>query len=123
MIENVDGVNIIGARMASPRDRIRADGSVAYQALYRLDGKQTSTSFANARSRDRFIKNADRLGIERALEIVDSARTTDATESLQQTATRYIETRTGIKDGTRAKYRSYLKNDFPKLIDAPIDEI
>jgi hypothetical protein len=49
------------ALMASLRARNRTDGSAYYAVLYRLDGKQSSTSFKNL---------ADRFGPAKALEIV-----------------------------------------------------
>jgi hypothetical protein len=47
--------------MASLRPGTRRDGSIYVQVLYRLDGKQSSTSFEDLTSAKKFQKLVDKL--------------------------------------------------------------
>ena len=53
--------------MASLRRRSRKNGSEYYAVLYRLNGKQTSTSFEDFSSANRFRELATKFGPENAL--------------------------------------------------------
>jgi CHASE1-domain containing sensor protein len=48
--------------MASLRPGTRGDGSTYVQVLYRLDGKQSSTSFEDLASAKKFQKVVDKFG-------------------------------------------------------------
>src|SRR5271167_1119230 len=54
--------------MASLRPGTRKDGSTYVQVLYRLDGKQSSTSFEDVASAQKFQKMVDQFGPAKALE-------------------------------------------------------
>jgi hypothetical protein len=54
--------------MASLRSGTRRDGSTYVQVLYRLNGKQSSTSFEDLASVHRFQRLADEFGPAKALE-------------------------------------------------------
>jgi hypothetical protein len=58
--------------MASLRSGTRKDGSSYVQVLYRLEGKQTSTSFEDMTSAVRFQRLADKFGAAKALMPVSS---------------------------------------------------
>jgi hypothetical protein len=61
--------------MASLRSGTRKDGSTYIQVLYRLDGKQTSTSFHDVRSATKFKKLVDAFGPAKAVEtLIPSSR-------------------------------------------------
>lgn len=53
--------------MASLRARARKNGTQYYAVLYRLQGKQTSTSFDDFESASRFCDLASKFGAENAL--------------------------------------------------------
>jgi hypothetical protein len=54
--------------MASLRCGTRRDGSTHVQVLYRLDGRQSSTSFEDLASAKKFQKLVDEFGPAKALE-------------------------------------------------------
>jgi hypothetical protein len=54
--------------MASLRAGMRRDYSTYMQVLYRLDGKQSSTSFEDLASANKFEKMVDKFGPVKALE-------------------------------------------------------
>jgi hypothetical protein len=55
------------ADMASLRSGKRRDGSGYVQVLYRLNGKQSSTSFEDLPSATKFQKQVDKFGAAKAL--------------------------------------------------------
>lgn len=109
--------------MASTRERRRADGTVAYIALFRHDGRQTSETFNTAAARDRFIRNVDRIGPAAALAILDAHdNTAPDTPTVAELATAHI----GLikaSDYTRRRYRGYVQNDLGPLGDLPVDTL
>lgn len=50
--------------MASKRQLKRADGSIAWSALFRRNGRQSSITFDTARARDNWVDLADQIGVE-----------------------------------------------------------
>jgi hypothetical protein len=68
--------------MASLRAGTRKDGSTYVQVLYRLDGKQSSTSFEDLASAEKFKKLIDRFGPAKALR--PSAPTPNSRRSLSE---------------------------------------
>ncbi|MGZ6880867.1 MAG: tyrosine-type recombinase/integrase, partial [Mycobacteriaceae bacterium] len=54
--------------MASLRSGTRRDGATYVQVLYRLDGKQSSTSFEDLLSATKFQKLVEKFGPAKALE-------------------------------------------------------
>lgn len=56
--------------MASLRSGMRRDGSTYVQVLYRLEGKQTSTSFEDMASAAKFQKLAGKFDPAKALEAI-----------------------------------------------------
>ena len=98
--------------MASKRERKRKDGTVSFEALFRLDGKQTSAAFDTAKARDAFIANIDRLGLEAALEIIDAHESTSTNApTLREYGLAEIESRTGVGEYQRERYRREIRNE------------
>jgi hypothetical protein len=58
--------------MASIRERAKADGTVFWSVLYRLDGKQTSTSFGEFVEASRFRDMANKFGVKNAVAAVQA---------------------------------------------------
>lgn len=110
--------------VASTRERVRADGTIAYVALFRHKGKQTSETFNSDRARARFIRNIDNLGVEAALEILDA---TDDTSSdmptVAQWATEHVDNLAGVQEDTRNKYRRFIRRDLGPLATLPVDAL
>lgn len=108
--------------MASARQRVRADGTIAWQALYRHDGRQRSATFPSARERDQWIRMVDDVGLDAAVEVLgmlESTPTSDAT-TLQEYALEAIAVRTGIGEGTRHRYRTEIERDWVGIGSLPV---
>ena len=97
--------------MASLRTRTRKDGTEYYAVLYRLRGKQTSTSFDDFASASRFCDLATKFGAENALSTL-KVDATLATLTVEQWLLHHIEHLTGVDQNTIDKYRPYVRNDI-----------
>ncbi len=106
--------------MASLRSGTRKDGSTYVQVLYRLDGKQTSTSFEDMASAAKFQKLARKFGPAKALEAIR----TDPEPSImtvEEWLDHHIAHLTGLRKSTLYDYRAYAKNDIvPILGELPL---
>jgi integrase len=119
------------AAMVSLREKVRADGGVSYIARFRIKGErdrwvQTSESFDTARARARFVRDVDKLGIERAREILDADREEQRkveAPTLREVAEDYIATRTGVQQATLKRYEAMVRNDLAPLVDMDVDRI
>jgi integrase len=101
--------------MASLRNMSRKDGTAYVQVLYRLNGKQTSTSFEDAVSATKFKDLVEAVGPEKALASV-GADPALSTITVAQWVQHYIDHRTGLAKSTLTDYRSYLKNDITPVL-------
>ena len=81
--------------MASLRTRNRKDGTIYFAVLYRLAGKQTSTSFHDLVSATKFQKLVEQVGPAKALEMMDIAPVSDMT--VGQWLEHYIDHLTGLE--------------------------
>jgi integrase len=110
--------------MASKRERVRADGTIAWQALYRDHGRQRSATFPTAKGRDDWLRSVDQLGLEAALEIL-AANEDGSPKSplLVDYATADVDRRTGITEGTRHRYHAIIRTDLRSLGRIPVDMI
>lgn len=97
--------------MASLRARTRKNGTEYYAVLYRLQGKQTSTSFDDFESASRFCDLASKFGVENALSTL-KVDTTLATLTVEEWLNHHIEHLTGVDPNTIEKYRAYVRNDI-----------
>jgi integrase len=107
--------------MASIRPRARTDGSGYFSVVYRLNGKQTSTSFADFTSAKKFADLANKFGPENALSTVKAADSTLTSMTIEQWLNRHIENLTGVDINTRTKYRAFVRNDLgPAFGELPL---
>lgn len=106
--------------MASLRPVTRKNGTEYVQVLYRLDGKQTSTSFEDLPSATKFKGLVEKFGPNQALSTlgVDPEITRITVEEWIE---RHIQHLTGLRKSTLWDYRSYLRNDIaPALGELPL---
>ena len=100
--------------------RVARTGSTYHAVLYRLDGKQTSTSFEDLPTATKFKNLADKFGPAKALEIV-GADTGLSAMTVGEWLEHHISHLTGLRKSTLYDYRSYLKNDIgPVLGELPL---
>jgi hypothetical protein len=66
--QHLINIGRLSSHLASVRPGTRRDGSTYVQVLYRLDGKQSSTSFEELASAKKFQKLVDKFGPAKALE-------------------------------------------------------
>ncbi|OBF68808.1 integrase [Mycobacterium sp. 852002-51971_SCH5477799-a] len=106
--------------MASLRSGTRKDGSTYVQVLYRLDGKQSSTSFEDVASAMKFQKLVDKFGPDKALETLDTDPEFSAM-TVHEWIEHHIDHLTGLRKSSLYDYRSYLKNDIDETLgDLPL---
>ncbi|KQY02930.1 hypothetical protein ASD37_25620 [Mycobacterium sp. Root135] len=103
--------------MASLRVRNRRDGTEYYAVLYRLHGKQTSTSFNDFASASSFCEMVTKFGPENGLSTLQ-VDTTLATLTVEQWLNHHIEHLTGVDPNTVEKYRAYVRNDIAEALGA-----
>jgi hypothetical protein len=89
----------------------RRDGSTYVQVLYRLDGKQSSTSFEDLLSATKFQRLVDKFGAAKALETLGVDPEFSAI-TVPEWIEHHIDHLTGLRKSTVYDYRSYLKNDI-----------
>jgi hypothetical protein len=97
--------------MASLRSGTRRDGSTYVQVLYRLGGRQSSTSFEDLASATKFQKLVEKFGPAKALETLGTDPDFSAM-TVFEWIEHHIEHLTGLRKSTAYDYRSYLKNDI-----------
>jgi len=106
--------------MASLRTRRRKDGSVYYAVLYRLGGKQTSTSCEDLALATKFKNLVDQFGPAKALEIFGSDTALQAM-TVGQWLEHHIAHLTGLRKSTLYDYKAYVRQDIaPVLGDIPL---
>lgn len=103
--------------MASLRTRNRKDGSVYFAVLYRLHGKQTSTSFHDLVSATKFQKLVEQVGPAQALEVMGVGPVL-STMTVAEWLEHYIDHLTGLEKLTLSYYRAYAKNDIVPVLGA-----
>lgn len=109
--------------MASTRQRTRADGTVAWQVLYRHGGVQRSATFDTERERAQWLRMIDDLGLDAAVEVLKDLESGSRSEviTLGEYALEAIAVRTGIGEGTRHRYRREVERDWKGLAGLPIN--
>lgn len=92
--------------MPTPKPYTASDGTVTYRVRIRVDGRNTSETFATEREADRFCRRVEDIGPKRA--VAERARTDVASDeyvpTLREVYAKRMDTRTGITDGTRRDY-------------------
>jgi len=101
--------------MASLRRCARKDGSTYVQVLYRLDGRQSSTSFEDLAPATKFQKLVEELGPARAFDTL-RADPEFSTITVGEWIKHHIDHLTGLRKSTLYDYRSYLKNDIDGIL-------
>lgn len=104
--------------MASVRERVRADGTKYYAVLYRLKGKQTSTSFQAFDEAHRFAELANKFGTENALATLAEDESVLSAVTVGQFLTHHIDHLTGVDKNTADRYRAYVRNDIAEPFGA-----
>lgn len=108
---------------ASIRQRARADGTVAFDVRYRLDGRSKTLSFTEARAAERWATIVRRVGPAEALKLIREQDASDV-PTLDEWAERYIGSRTGLEASTLEDYRAYMRLSIsPTLGALPLDAI
>jgi hypothetical protein len=109
--------------MASLRPGTRRDGSTYVQVLYRLDGKQSSTSFEDLASAQKFQKFVEKFGPAKALETLGGNPEISAI-TVHEWIEHHIDHLTGLRKSSLYDYRSYLKNDIDEALgDLPLTSL
>lgn len=112
--------------MASIRKRVRKDGTVAYNVMYVIDGRQTSATFDTDKVAKSFRDNVHALGARRAMDMWGIPDTVKVQEqaTVKAWVQHHIDHLTGVQPATVHKYRAYLRNDIePHLGDIPLDKL
>ena len=98
----------------------RKDGTRYVQVLYRMDGKQTSTSFQDLGSATRFKELVEKFGPEQALSTLGTDPDMTAM-TVREWIEHHIAHLTGLRKSTLWDYQSYLRKDIgPALGDLPL---
>jgi integrase len=104
--------------MPKPRPRTRKDGSACWQVRFRvhLGGRplETSQTFDDHKAADRFARLIEKVGAEKALEILAAQQSSTSAPLLtvSEALGQYIDQLTGIEDATRKRYRRFVANDI-----------
>ena len=109
--------------MAFIRSRRRADGTVGYAVMYKLNGQQTSTTYDTEAGANELCRSINLLGPERAMAAFGIAPTVRVARSasgltVAQWVAKYIATRSGVAKSTLYDYGMYLRNDITPTIGA-----
>lgn len=106
--------------MASLRRVTRKNGTAYVQVLYRLDGKQTSTSFEDLATATKFQGLVEKFGPQQALSTLGGDPEM-ATMTVGEWIEHHIAHLTGLRKSTLWDYQSYLREDIgPSLGDLPL---
>lgn len=109
------------------RDRQRKDGSTYWTVYWRedgRDGKQQSVSWNDYADADHHKKLIDKLGGEKAREILKIVQAPRNLLTVRQFLTGHIEGLTGVEKGTTKRYEAYVRNDFgPAFGDMPLSTL
>ena len=102
--------------MASIQVREQTDGTTSYRVRWRHHRKDRSLTFVDIDSAEDFRRNLDKFGHDDALRLIDLIDDGLAQQTLTQWLDKHIDTLTGVEEGTRRRYRSYLVNDITPTI-------
>lgn len=112
--------------MASIRSRRRRDGTPTFMVLFTLDGRQTSVTFTDQPTAEKFRVLVDAVGGRRAMDAWDIPITAKAapagdTMTLAEWLDRYIKQLTGVEQKSLDDYCRYVRRDIaPILGDIPL---
>ena len=112
--------------MASIRSRRRADGTTAHAVMFTVDGRQTSVTFDDLDTAEKFRTLADTVGGARAMAAwgiadVPKTLTRNLGPTLPEWLTAHIDQLTGCEQKTLDDYRRYVRRDItPFFGDLPL---
>ncbi len=110
--------------MSYVRDRHRKDGTPYYSVYWRENGRQKCLSWDDPADAERCKSLIDRVGPDKAREIMRIVQDEREVQTLAQFLTAHIDTLTGVEKGTTARYRAYVRNDIAGTIgDIPITNL
>lgn len=96
--------------MASIEHRNTKSGDV-WRVRYRRDGKQNVVTFTD-QTRARVWRDMANVNLEDALRVLNAPATKDESPVTVEFLLDHIEQLTGVTDGTRREYRSYVAHDL-----------
>lgn len=102
--------------MSSLRVRARKDGTSFTTVTWREDGTQKGMSFDDHGAALRWKSLLDQVGPAHARKVTRAEQDHVSGPTLTEWITTFIDSLTGIEEGTRTKYRSYLKRDIEPVI-------
>ncbi|MDM3894804.1 tyrosine-type recombinase/integrase [Mycobacterium intracellulare] len=107
-----------------PAKKPRRDGRMYWSVLYRLDGKQRSTSWYDEADAKKFKTLVETIGPADALRAVGlTPPEQSGGVTVGQWLDRYIQTRTGVEQYTIDKYKQYARDIKPILGDLPLEKL
>ncbi|ALF01416.1 tyrosine integrase [Mycobacterium phage LilPharaoh] len=102
--------------MASLRTGSRKDGTTYTQVRYRLNGKQTSTSFDDPAQAVEFKRMVEQLGAAKALEVIESTEATAQHYTVGDWLDHYLSHKTGVEKSTMYDYRKMVEKDIAPVL-------
>jgi integrase len=112
--------------MASIRVHRSKDGTTTFNVRYRIEGRESSTTFPTMDMAERFSDLIKTLGARGALDAIrqSAERRRGNNATVADMVERYIEDRTGINEDTRDEYRTILRKDIrPSIGKIPAREL
>ncbi|UYL86894.1 tyrosine integrase [Gordonia phage RavenCo17] len=109
--------------MASIQSRTHKDGSTTHRVIWRADGRQRSLTFVDLPSAVDFRRNVDVHGPDEAMRVLDLIDAGRREMTLAQWLTAHVDGLTGIQEGTRKRYRGYIKADLADIGTLPLSAI
>lgn len=110
--------------MASIRTRTRKDGSASHSVLFTIDGRQTSVTFDDRGTAEKFRALVDAVGGQRAMaawEIADVPKQVRRGMHLAEWLDLHIAQLTGVEQLTLDVYERYVRRDIiPFFGDVPL---
>jgi integrase len=107
------------SQLSSIRQRSTPSGAESWQVLYRHDGKQASRTFDSRANAEQWRTLLDALGPTRALDLL-ATPLPEGTTTVARHVADHIDRLTGVTDGTRRTYRSYLARDMGDIGAIPL---
>lgn len=111
--------------MAWVKVRQRASGP-QFAVLFRVDHRQTSVTYGDQASADRFCALVNAVGGKRAMEIEgvqDTVLRHPDGKTLGTYLREHLASRTGLEKKTLSEYKRYIERDLAPLADIPLREL
>lgn len=115
--------------MPTSKPHTNSDGTISWRVRFRIGGRSTNPvhrTFGDIGAADWFCGLIDQLGTAEAARILDERQAAAGPTKLWTVAewcTHYIEHLSGVTDGTRGRYRGYVKRDLGKLAQLPLEVV